>query len=255
MYSKNRLIAGTRIIRLASVDSTNAELSRRVQQENLPEGTVVTAEYQTAGRGQAGNAWHAEPGKNLLFSLAIYPQGLEVKHQFYLSMAVVCAVQRVAARYINDCSVKWPNDIYAGDRKLGGILIENSLQGNAIRQSIIGIGLNVNQASFDPLLPNPASIFTCTGRLTSLDKLLEELLDELDGELLQLRARQFDSISTRYHRVLYKHLKPYLFEVNGEQTEGIIEGVAPTGELQVRINDAVETFQFKQIKYLFEWPS
>lgn len=250
MYSKNRLIAGTRIIRLHSVDSTNAELSRRVQHENLPEGTVILALHQTAGRGQAGNNWHSEPAQNLTYSMVLYPHFLGVQQQFYLSMAVAAAVQQVVARYVHDCLVKWPNDIYTGQRKLGGILIENALQGNTIRQSIIGIGLNVNQQQFDSSLPNPASVYTSTGVNLNCDELLEELLDALDAALLQLRAGQLESISTRYHRHLYGCQKPMLFDINGTVSEGIIEGVAATGELLLRMHGELQQFHFKQIKYI-----
>ena len=250
MYSKNRLIAGTRIIRLDSVDSTNAELSRRVTHENLSEGTVIQALYQTAGRGQAGNSWHSEPGQNLMFSMVIYPHYLAAQQQFLLSMAVAAAVQQAIARYVNECTVKWPNDIYSGHRKLGGILIENALQGNTIRQSIIGIGLNVNQQQFESSLPNPASVYTCGGLTLNCDDLLEEILDALDAALLQLRATQLESISSRYHQHLFGYQQPMLFEINGTVTEGVIEGVAPTGELLLRINNELRPFRFKQIKYL-----
>ncbi|MFA7380885.1 MAG: biotin--[acetyl-CoA-carboxylase] ligase [Bacteroidia bacterium] len=253
MYSKNRLIAGTQLIELETVDSTNAELARRVAREQVPEGTVIHTQRQSHGRGQAGNLWQSEANNNLTFSLIIYPGNILIREQFFLSMAVSVAIYRVVRRYVSNCFVKWPNDIYIGHNKLGGILIENALQGEKIKHSIIGIGLNINQKTFSRELPNPTSLALATGKDTNTADLLQEVLNELDACLLQLRAHNFKALKDEYLAALYRWKQPYLFEINGEREEGIIQGVSDTGELQVLINGEVRQFQFKQIKYLYEW--
>ena len=131
--------------KIEDVTSTNDYLSQLCKNNETKEFYTVWAERQTAGRGQRGNSWESEPGKNLTFSIVLYPTVLKARQQFYLSMLVSTAVVYALNNYTKGFSVKWPNDIYWNDKKIAGILIENELEGNYVMQSIVGIGLNVNQ--------------------------------------------------------------------------------------------------------------
>lgn len=166
------------IQRVPECRSTSAVLAAM---PDAPHGTVVVTDRQTAGRGQRGNSWEAEPGTNLTFSLLLRPQAIPAARQFELSMIVALEVAACVRRALDGAAdaprvcVKWPNDIYVGDRKIAGILIENSLSGSGIERSIAGIGLNVNQRRFLSDAPNPTSIIHYTGTLTPLAPLLETL--------------------------------------------------------------------------------
>ena len=174
------------IIWLESIDSTNEECRRRISDiDNL---SVVAALSQTSGKGQRGNVWLSEAGQNLTFSIVLkFPaKGLKAEmepmlayDQFVLSEITSLAIVDLLADFGIEAKIKWPNDIYVGDRKICGILIENSLRGEWIQHSIIGIGLNVNQRNFDVTLPNPTSMVLCSGILEEydLDYILEKLMD------------------------------------------------------------------------------
>lgn len=251
-YSKNRLIAGTQYIHLPETASTNLYLSNLLQNNRLPEGTIVSASHQTAGRGQIGNRWHSEAGKNLTFSMVIYPGFLDLQRQFLLNMAVSLALVDYLKAIIPDVYIKWPNDIYISHKKIAGILVENSVSGNQIKQTVIGIGLNINQTLFPPDLPNPTSLALETGRKFELEEVTELILNFLDARLLQLKSEKFDRLHDDYLKYLYRINKPYLFDVNGETVEGVIKNVNNTGHLIVEIADELRTFGFKEIKYLYE---
>ena len=133
---------------IKETDSTNNLIRKMMQDENLPEGFLVYTDFQTAGKGQPGNTWESEAGKNLLFSIVLYPHEIPIHEQFVLSEIASLSIKNILAKYTDGISVKWPNDIYWNDRKIAGILIENSLKKNEINYSIIGIGLNINQTIF-----------------------------------------------------------------------------------------------------------
>jgi len=135
-------------IHIEQIDSTNNELRRLISHEPIDNFTMLTAEYQTSGRGQVGNTWESEKGKNLLMSILMRPKQLDVRQQYMLSMSLSVAVVRALRPIVNNVEIKWPNDIYVGNKKLGGILIENMLKGIFIDYSIMGLGLNVNQTKF-----------------------------------------------------------------------------------------------------------
>ena len=144
---------------LKEVSSTNHYLAQLCKESKAKEFHTVWAEYQTAGKGQRGNSWESENGKNLTFSTVLYPTSLKAKDQFYLSMIVAFATVDALGDYTDGFSIKWPNDIYWKDQKIGGILIENELEGAYITQSNIGIGINVNQEEVRSQAPNPVSLF------------------------------------------------------------------------------------------------
>lgn len=165
------------IIRIKETDSTNTLIKTMPA---VMHGTVVVAENQTAGRGQRGNSWEAEPGMNLTFSLLLEPEHIPARRQFAISRAVALAITDCLSHWLrnsaDDIAIKWPNDIYVGDRKICGILIENSLQGDRICRSIVGVGLNVNQTVFRSDAPNPVSMAQIAGFGFDLDTLLADVV-------------------------------------------------------------------------------
>ena len=160
---------------LADTESTLL-CARRYAEETGREFTLVTADYQTAGRGQRGNSWESERGQNLLLALVARPAFLPAAAQFRLSQTVALAVADTVARYTDDVAVKWPNDVYVGDRKICGMLIEHDLAGPAIARSVMGIGLNVNQTAFRSSAPNPVSLRLLCGRPLDREEVLRALL-------------------------------------------------------------------------------
>lgn len=193
------------LIRMDETSSTNSELKQLQQKKRLPEGSIVVADYQTQGRGQAGNTWFSDKGCNLLFSFLAYPKFIAANRQFILSRIVSLAIKKVLDRYFDDITIKWPNDIYWKNKKIAGMLIENTLMGQKINSSIIGIGLNVNQDGFPNELPNPVSMKMVTGNEYNRDDLLSFFLSEFN--LLYQSLQNGDDekvIESEYMRNLYR---------------------------------------------------
>ena len=188
------------VIHISETDSTNRWLHEHPSEHDV----VVVADYQTAGRGCGSNTWESERGKNLLFSMLVHPEGVRATVQFHISMAVSLAICDALEQYIGDLSIKWPNDIYWRNGKLGGILIENRLQGGVIRDSIIGVGLNVNQQRFHSNAPNPVSLWQIYGQETDRLQLLDDILSRFDAERVA-------DVKARYVARLYrrKGFHPY----------------------------------------------
>ena len=187
-----------KIIHIDETDSTNGWLRSFIATDSHGQdlcqshaGVVVVAEFQTAGRGCGTNSWESERGKNLTFSLLIHPEEIPARRQFHISMAVSLAVCEALGQYIGDLSIKWPNDIYWCNGKIAGILIENQLQGEVIKNSIIGIGLNVNQQVFKGNAPNPVSLWQITGQEADRQQLLDDFLRYLGNYLYQDVRQQY----------------------------------------------------------------
>lgn len=218
-----------------------------------PEGTVVRAANQTAGRGQLGSQWHSSAEKNLLLSIILYPTWLEVKAQFYLSMAVALALQDLAASFLGDhnVKVKWPNDLYIKGKKAAGILIQNAISGSNLQNSIIGIGLNVNQLEFTTDLPNATSLAQNLGQSLNLDAVAEKLFECMEQRYLQLKSGQRAAIKSAYESSLWRLGTPQIFvrSIDSMEFEGTISGVTETGLLQLNTNAGQETFELKTIQF------
>lgn len=247
------LFVGQNLINLLAVDSTNNFLKNLLSKsEPLPEGTVIMAEDQFAGRGQQQNSWHAEPGKNLTFSLLLRPTFLPLNKQFLLNMAISVAINNALSVYLpNGLSVKWPNDIYYHHKKLGGVLIENSIVGNTIKNAIIGIGLNINQTTFPEELSTKAtSIHQILQENVNLQKLLAEICSQIESLYLQLKANNYTFLTKNYVDRLYKINETSFFRQNGEVFEGMITGVSATGLLQVLRDNETRQYNFKEIEFL-----
>ena len=350
----NTLFIGKVYYRFDELPSTNDRAAELLAKSKPPEGTVVRADSQSAGRGQFGSRWESAAGKNLTLSIVLYPNWLEVSAQFYLSMAVALGVRdavlalnptpdpspdgRGAATHTAEhatsplpsgegsgvgshtaqstipalppsetptdttehvtsplpsgegsgvgshtaqstipasfpsenptdtaehatsplpsgegsgVGLKWPNDLYIGPRKAGGILIQNSLSGQFLQSSVVGIGLNVNQMEFDPGLPNPTSLALHSGRSFDLDVVAGRLFECLERRYLQLKSGQQAAIKAAYEQSLFRLGTPAVFirTHDGSSFEGIIRGVTETGRLRVQTETGEEFFDLKEIRF------
>lgn len=233
---------------LDTIDSTNSEALRRLPE--LADGTVLAAREQTAGRGQRGNTWFTEPGKNLTFSIVLKGLSLWAPEAIRLNyLASVAVASYLEGRGVR-ADIKWPNDIYVGGRKICGMLLENTLgPGGKLLASVVGIGINLNQKEF-PQLANATSLALCTGREYELETELEEFLALFEGLLPQLRSEQLSAsysarlfrrgVEARYHDLL-----------TDREYRGVIEGVEPDGRLHIRSVDGEDYYyRFKEVSYI-----
>ncbi|MNJ97170.1 Bifunctional ligase/repressor BirA [compost metagenome] len=247
------LFVGQNLIRLPEVDSTNNFLKAIVSNsEPLPEGTVIMADNQFAGRGQQNNTWYATPGLNLTFSVYLSPSFLPISRQFLLNMAVSVGIREALTAFLGDfLKIKWPNDLYYNDQKLGGILIENILSGNKYKASIIGVGINVNQLDFDlRLLNRPTSMGKILQRDVNLIELLGQICSHIEGQYLKLKSGNLNSLQENYLNGLYKFSQKALFRQDGKIFEGVITTVTDTGLLVILSEGAEKQYNFKEVEFL-----
>ena len=234
------------------VTSTNDLVYRSVVTDpSLTEGYGVSAGFQSKGRGERGNSWESSKNQNLLLSFLLKP-GLPVSRQFLLSQIISLAIAEYLVDHdIDGVKIKWPNDIYVGDRKIAGILIQNILQGRAIRNSIIGIGLNLNQTEFYSDAPNPISLKAITDREYSIQTECLLLLDTITKNYTELFKVRKAKPQNMYRFLLYRlNEKATFLDKENLPFEGIIKGVDDQGNLEVERQHGIEHFGFKEIKYV-----
>ena len=235
---------------LKEIDSTNRYLWSLLEDKSLPEGSVVYTDFQTAGRGQAGNFWESEEGKNLLFSLLVYPDFLPANQQFLISQIVSLSVKKVLERYIKEVRVKWPNDIYWKEQKICGILIENDLMGEWMSRSVIGVGLNVNQEKFHSDAPNPVSLFQITGKKYKRDELLEDFLHVFFDYYTLLLQERIDEIRTAYVEALFHGDGYYGYTDRNGTFEAVVYSIEPTGHLILQLRTGeLRRYAFKEVAF------
>jgi len=247
---KNRII-GRQVISLLSTESTN-DYAKELLDGGLPrEGLVIIAGEQKKGRGYGQNIWHSGRGKNLLFTVILYPEVLEANQQFLISKAISLGIYDYLSEYISDVSIKWPNDIYVEDRKIAGILIENDLVGATLKDSIVGIGLNVNQEYFPEDLPNPVSLLQMIEKKLPLKKELRKLCGYLDKRYGMLSKGQIDKINREYHTRLFRLNQMSWYESQGKPFRAKIVGVSDYGQLILE-NQAGKTleYNFKEVEFM-----
>lgn len=251
MPDSNHLIGAVQIS-LERVDSTNTYAKGLLSSVPQPaEGSLVLAAEQTAGRGQAGSMWQSGPGQNFTGSYILYPSFLQADKQFFLNMAVSLAVRELCEELSGqEIRIKWPNDIYAGSKKLAGILIENTVAGGQITASVVGIGLNVNQTRFDKALPNPVSLQMLSGHNTELQYVIDLLNAYLEKYYLQLRQQHFNFLDKAYTVYLYRYNQTALYSRNGIRFKGEISGVTKEGKLIIDSQGKEYRFGFKEVEYL-----
>lgn len=250
IYPKT-LFIGQIIKYLPSCQSTNDEASDMIVRADPAEGTIVVTDNQTAGRGQRGNHWEAQPNQNLTCSLILKPTFLLATEQFWLNMAVSVGLTDALLPLIGDTiRIKWPNDIYAGDRKLGGILIENTLHSYSLAWSVVGMGLNVNQTEFAYSTATSIQQLTPLPNGYDLPGLLRQICERTEQRYLQLRAGQREGLKTDYLNLLYRYEQEHPFQTDdGHTFPGTIVGVDMSGRLAIDEAGQIRYFGFKEIMF------
>lgn len=242
------------IIRLTTVDSTNRYMRDNASELWSKHGesgfAVVTAGHQTAGRGQRGNTWNSNAGENLLFSILVHPgETLEVSKQFLLSQAVALSIHDAMKCYGIDTQLKWPNDIYAGNRKLAGILLELDYSGAFVEQAIIGIGLNVNQENFPPMDRTPVSMKMLRKRDFILDDVLYAVLHAFERYYNELKHCNREAIATEYGKLLLGINEQRTFIDKEGSFEAVLQGVESDGHLILQRTDgSTGRYAFKEVE-------
>ena len=228
------------IVHIDETDSTNRWLREHGGEEDM----VVWTDFQTAGKGQGTNSWESERDKNLLFSILYHPEGIPANRQFVISMAISLAITDALGEQIGDVSVKWPNDIYWRNGKISGILIENRLSGQIIKDSIIGVGINVNQQQFHSDAPNPVSLWQIHGHETDREALLQGILDRFFLYVNQ-------DVKERYKAILYrrKGFHPYCDKKGTFMAT--LEDVEDDGHLLLRDDSGRDRrYAFKEVSFI-----
>lgn len=249
----NTLFVGQVFLDLPQVASTNAYALELISKSKPAEGTVISTHCQTDGRGQIGSSWESEPDKNISLSVIFYPDFLAVKDQFLLNVFVSLAVFDFVKNCLPDqpVSIKWPNDIYVGKLKIGGILLHNSLINTQIRSTVAGIGINVNQTLFLTNPPNPTSLSLVSGQVFNLETLICQLCEHLESRYLQLKAGKMLPLQQEYLRHLYRFAMPANYQrANGESFTGTINGIDEIGRLKMDVGGTPEVFDLKEIRFL-----
>ena len=245
----NHIFPNRQIIRIEQTASTNSYLLQLSNTEILAEGTVVVTDNQTKGRGQGNNSWESEPGKNLTFSMILYPVSVKVSGQFVLSKAISLAVYDFLSPLLSGVSVKWPNDVYVGDQKITGILIENFIEGAYLSKSIAGIGVNINQKRFVSEAPNPVSLRQLTGKTYPLIDGLENLCACI-ARRYRMMTEHADQLHSDYVRHLYRFGKPSRFSADGIFFDATITGVNHDGMIEMTTTTGErKTFGFKEVRF------
>ena len=236
-------------IYIKQTPSTNALSWEMNREKSLPEGLVIYTDFQSAGKGQPGNAWESSKGKNLLFSMVLHPIHVPMDELFLVSQLVSIAIKKALDEYTTNITVKWPNDIYWNDKKLVGILIENSLQGNKIMSVVIGVGLNVNQKIFFSNAPNPVSLSQITGKRQNRKQLLQQICQNIMELYYEMDTEKIRKI---YAESLYRKSGFYSFEANNETFQAKIKEVQTDGMLELETEKGeLKSFYFKEVQFIY----
>ena len=244
---------GTYIERVDELDSTNNYAASLLLTKRPPEGTVIVANSQVGGRGQASNKWESEPDRNLTLSIVLYPEFMEITKQFEISKAISLGVVDFLKDLVNDVSIKWPNDIYIGKKKAAGILMEYSIRKGKISSCIVGIGLNINQTIFKSNAPNPVSLSQATDLIYDLENCITVLLKKIDSRYQQLSELKLQEIDNDYEKILYQKDIWSSYSAKGGDFEGKILGVDEDGTLMIEtMNQTVRKFNYKEVSFKIE---
>lgn len=245
------LYTGKNIIHLKEVHSTNRYTAEMLSNSvPIADGSVIMADFQTAGKGQSAAIWESMPKENLLLSVYYRPHFLKIADQFMLSIAISLAICDFLKKHIENVTIKWPNDIYVGDQKIAGILIENSLQQDVIKNSIIGIGLNINQKTFSAQAKNACSLSQLSGLQYDLQQMLQSLCECIEERYESIKTEDYLSIRLAYLQQLYRFQQPANYMINGQVQLGAIEGIDEFGRLSLSINGSMHYFNNKEITFI-----
>jgi BirA family transcriptional regulator, biotin operon repressor / biotin---[acetyl-CoA-carboxylase] ligase len=245
------MIIGSKYIFRKILPSTNSYASALLRSQSIPEGTIIFTNYQTAGRGQADNSWESEENKNLLFSLILYPHIIRPEEQFLISKTISLGICDFLNQYTNNVSIKWPNDIYVKDDKIAGNLIESSIMGDKIENTIAGIGLNLNQKKFKSDAPNPVSLAFITGKEFNIQESLTNLASFLDKRYKQLMNGNWSEIDNEYSGNLYRYHQWSRYSDSRGIFEGRIVSVNSQGHLQIEDRTGkIFEYGYKEVNFL-----
>ncbi len=240
------------LIHLSEVSSTNDYAKELLGEERPPEGTLITTDFQTAGKGQDKNAWESEAEKNILMTMIFYPDFLDVSKQFNISISVALGIIDFLSEMLplEELSIKWPNDIYVGQKKIGGILINNEIMGDRFEHVIAGIGINVNQKSFSKDIPNPVSISMLTTRNYDLPEETWRLCDCVRKRYEELKQTSFDKLRVEYHENLLgmNDWKQYIYQE--KKITAKIIGVNEFGKLLLETKEGMIECDIREIVYI-----
>lgn len=239
---------------LSEIDSTNTYAFDLLSTDQPIEGTIISTDFQTAGRGQMGSSWASERGQNLTMSMILYPHFLSPDQQFKISQITSLAILEVLNRYLPfKASIKWPNDIFVQQKKIAGILIQNSLKGKQIAHSVIGIGLNINQQHFEQL-PMATSMALIQKEPFQIFEIREAIAAQIGGFYRKLRNGYEEAIHQQYLEHLFLMMEPSNFRETktGNLIHGQIVGVTPSGLLQIAHSKGISDFAFKEVSYTFQ---
>jgi BirA family biotin operon repressor/biotin-[acetyl-CoA-carboxylase] ligase len=241
-----------KLIKLDAIDSTNEFLKGLSNKQEVQNFTVVTAETQLKGKGQMGAKWDSESGKNLIMSVLVSNFLFEIEDVFNLNVVVSLAVINVLEAYgIPELSIKWPNDIMSANKKIGGILIENSIKGDGTITSVVGLGLNINQIQFENL-PRASSLAVICNSNFDKDEILFQIVTKLE-EMIPFYNENATSIWEDYSKKLFKIGVPTAFsDENNQNFMGIITGVSSIGKLQIQLeDDSICEYNLKEVQMLY----
>jgi len=235
--------------KLSAISSTNDYLKVLLTQTELENFAVVVADYQDAGKGQGANIWHSEKGKNLLFSILVKFNDLPIYKSAYLNFAIAIGIFQILNQYLPKVKIKWPNDIMADDKKICGILIENTIRSSKIKHSIIGVGLNVNQIDFPFELSNATSFTKLLKKEFDKELLLEKIIASIKNQINLLNYKNLEALKFTYENFLYRKGSSFSFSYsNGESFLGTILGVSEMGLLRIEFSDgSIKEFANKEL--------
>jgi BirA family biotin operon repressor/biotin-[acetyl-CoA-carboxylase] ligase len=251
----NTLFIGQHIIELAEVDSTNTYAINLLNELNIPEGILIYAKNQTAGRGQMGNTWQAERGKNLTFSLILHPTFLSADKQFYLSKITSLAVFETLTEFLPpslyDIKIKWSNDTLVNHKKISGILIENVLRGNMLQSSVIGVGININQQNFSGIENQATSLSLLLEKDLDVKEVLSAFCKHFEAFYLLLKQSHFQKITKQYINKLYRLNEFASYKAQEKTFTAKIIDVEESGKLVLSTaENEIQKFNFKEVQFV-----
>ena len=246
------LFVGKKHHHFSELVSTNEYAKLLLSKSKPLDGTVISTYHQVAGRGQGDSFWESEPDKNISMTVILHPHFINAQEQFILNQAISLGVLDFVKKYIHaGAKIKWSNDIYIFDKKVAGILIQNTLISKNIQSSIIGVGININQTIFKSDAPNPTSFKLETQKDFNLDELLETLCWNIEVRYLQLKMNASKKLKTEYLENLYRYMQDVLYQLpDGEFFTGRIIGVESFGKLSLQTQKGIQSFNTKEIKFV-----
>jgi BirA family transcriptional regulator, biotin operon repressor / biotin---[acetyl-CoA-carboxylase] ligase len=240
-------------VRLDTTPSTNEYANMLIKKNKALNGMLIATAAQTAGRGQDQNHWESKPGENLTLSIIVKPRNLMPAMQFMLNKTTSLAILDFAMMYLKNVAVriKWPNDVYAGDKKIAGILISNTIEGQEIKWSVIGVGININQTKFESDAPNPVSLKLLSGENYELDDCLDELCRAFEKRISMLLENNYRQIDLDYLGALYLYGEYAGFLYKGQKLKARITGIGEFGHLELETTGKEKLLcDLKEIKFL-----